>query len=59
MMAAILMSACTQLGKGDRDTRNVDMTMRATADGCFMQVKGQTEADVTDDTISVKHPAGG
>ena len=59
LVTIIVLHGCTQLGKGDTDQRNVDVTMRATADECFMEVKGKSDKAVTDDTIEFKHPAGG
>ena len=59
MVTIIVLHGCTQLGKGDTDQRNVDVIMRATADECYLEVKGISEKSITDDTIEFKHPAGG
>ena len=55
----IVLHGCTQLGKGDMDTRYVDVYMHATAEECILEVKGNVMKEVTDDTIELKHPGGG
>lgn len=60
MLCAIaLLHGCTQLGKGDRDTRVWDVVMRSTDDECFVEVKGNFSKEMTDDTKTVQRPLSG
>ena len=60
MMTAILLSACTQLDKRNSQFKSWDVTMASTPAGdCRVEVFVRGEDTQEDDTIEVKHPAGG
>lgn len=60
MLCAIAyLSGCTQFDKRDAQVRNWDIEMISTEEECRMTVNAHGEDTQEDDSVEIKHPAGG